>query len=304
MFGRVPKVRFHYLSFRDGEVFFDIPYAKIGNGKKTIVITAGMDGDEYAAITAAYRLISWYFLHEREEFTLYFFPIVNIPGFKEGVSYNPVDRIYPKHIYPGSLNGSLSERMIAEVVRLVPEAVLWLDLHGGSTHERLKPFVWGFSTGVHVIDDMTKHLVKACNYPTSVVSIWSKATKIAKKGCCYLIFESGDRGVLEEEKVVNHVEWVKKVIDAYALFGHKIYDQPFAVYKKTVSIVAPFDGYWQKNVNDVRDGVWGGMLQQIYWGKEKKFLEKPRGVFLWERLSGWVAKGTELCVWGSSPSVL
>jgi hypothetical protein len=281
-------------------VSFDIPYTKIGNGNKIVVVTAGMDGDEYAGITAAYRLIDWCFSQEVVGATLYFFPIVNIPGFKEGVSRNPVDGLYPKHIYPGHANGSLSEQMIAEVMKTVCDPGLWLDLHGGSTHERLEPFVWGFSTGVQAIDDTTRDIVNACGHPLSVVSTWDKATKIAKKGCCYVIFESGDRGLVEEEKVINHVGWVKKAIAAYMSFGQETQTEPLPVYKKITSIRAPFDGYWQKSSNDLDDGVWGGILQQLYPGKKKIFLEKSRGVFLWERLSGWVKKGGELCVWGSS----
>src|SRR3989344_9294675 len=78
---------------------------------KTIVITAGIDGDEYAGIEAAYELIR---IYSKQSFSgrLVIIPVVNIPGFEEAVSYNPLDKKYPKYIYPGKKNGSSTERLL------------------------------------------------------------------------------------------------------------------------------------------------------------------------------------------------
>ena len=67
----------------------------------TIVITAGVDGDEYTGIEAAYELIRVY---SAKDFSGRFFilPLVNISGFEQPVSFNPLDNKFPKYFYPGN----------------------------------------------------------------------------------------------------------------------------------------------------------------------------------------------------------
>lgn len=124
-----------------GEKTIHVPVATInGNAEgPSLLITAGNDGDEYAGIAAAYRLI--------EEFSklsfagkLRIIPIVNIPGFENEMSKNPIDQKFPKYIYPGNPSGSASERLRFWISEFAESSDFWLDLHGGSLVESLVPF--------------------------------------------------------------------------------------------------------------------------------------------------------------------
>ncbi|MCE7897977.1 MAG: hypothetical protein DPW11_01280 [bacterium] len=56
-----------------------------------VLITAGVDGDEYDGICAAQALIQSYNL----PIPITIIPIVNIPGYLSHTSYNPLDKRYP-----------------------------------------------------------------------------------------------------------------------------------------------------------------------------------------------------------------
>src|SRR5690242_19972927 len=78
---------------------------------KTVLITAGVDGDEYAGIHAAYQLEENY-RHGNFSGRLVIIPIVNVERFKQECSQNPLDGKLPKNIFPGSPDGSPSEQRI------------------------------------------------------------------------------------------------------------------------------------------------------------------------------------------------
>lgn len=103
-----------------------------------VLITAGVDGDEYQAIDLARQIISNYNLST----PITVIPIVNIAGYQAKTSYNPLDGRYLKYIYPGSRFGSSSSRLMHQVSLLTRDKSLWLDLHCAATGETLFPFAW------------------------------------------------------------------------------------------------------------------------------------------------------------------
>ncbi|MEI8232411.1 MAG: succinylglutamate desuccinylase/aspartoacylase family protein [bacterium] len=106
--------------------------------KSRVLITGGIDGDEYAGIEIAKKLIASYDL----SIPITVIPIVNLAGYKNKISYNPLDGRYPKHIFPGSVFGSSSSRLMHEVSKYAKGVDLWIDLHCGAIGETLIPFAW------------------------------------------------------------------------------------------------------------------------------------------------------------------
>ena len=106
--------------------------------KSEVLITAGVDGDEYEAINLAKEIIRSYNL----DMPITVIPIVNLAGYQAKTSYNPLDGLYPKAIFPGSPLGSSSSRLMHEVSKYVAGKKLWIDLHCGATGETLIPFAW------------------------------------------------------------------------------------------------------------------------------------------------------------------
>ncbi len=141
-----------------GKTRISIPVADIQGERpgKTFLVTAGIDGDEYTGIQAAYELIEVY---RKRNFAgrLIVIPIVNVPGFEAGCSENPLDGQFPKSVFPGKENDSPTERLVDWLARsYVSESYVWFDLHSGALNERLNPFLWTYETGVASVDSWMK----------------------------------------------------------------------------------------------------------------------------------------------------
>lgn len=268
-----------------------IPYVDIGYGKGDVVlITAGMDGDEYAGIEAAWRLCEQLSIEASWKGRIIIFPIVNTHGNSVGVSINPLDKIYPKHVFPGQVGGSSSQQLIYSIIKSIGTPIdLWIDLHGGSTVEELQPFVWGFSYGDAKTQHKSNQLLSCLGTSTVVKAYWYKAKEIMKRGIVYIVLESGQMGNVEEAAIHQHVSWVRRIllhwndtqIDAYQYYA-------FIRYYRSVHT-----GYWQLEHNSSSVSVNNrlGTLLSLYDSYKSVYRATKEGIFLWRHRGGWVKKG-------------
>jgi hypothetical protein len=164
-------------------------------------VTAGVDGDEYAGIEAAKELTATY----RGDIPLTVIPTVNRAGNLAGVSWNPLDGRYPKHIFPGSPWGSSSSRLIHSLLLHLEGVELWLDLHGGASDEHLHPFVW---TGHPYPRLGTLSLPLVITEPASL----APATYCKRHNLEYILVEAGELGHPDEESVQIHLETVHTLL--------------------------------------------------------------------------------------------
>ncbi|MEI7720010.1 MAG: succinylglutamate desuccinylase/aspartoacylase family protein [bacterium] len=189
----------------------DIQGRTAGN---TLLITAGMDGDEYAGIEAAHLLIEKY---RSGNFNgrLVVVPIINLAGFENKSSHNPTDGKLPKNIFPGRARGSASEQLVHWLVAThVSAADAWLDLHGGALTESLTPFLWTYQTGVKSVDARTEKFYKASGAEIVLLQkagMFTKARALAKRKrpCTYVMAESGERGERKQEDIERHIHWAE-----------------------------------------------------------------------------------------------
>lgn len=205
------------ISVNLGETEIRIPVAVITGKRpgKTLLITAGADGDEYASIDAAYRVVKD---HEKGKFAgkLIVIPLFNIPGFQELSSINPLDRKFPKFVFPGKEKGTATERLVYWLNRnYIIESDLWLDLHGGALTESLDPYAYFHRTGIIEIDSLNEKILKYFEAPKVVYrnqGTFNKADLLAQQGCAYVLAEAGYSSDRSSEWVNNHLRWVRTVM--------------------------------------------------------------------------------------------
>ncbi len=175
-----------------------------------VLITAGIDGDEYDGINAAQYFIKNYV----GDVPITIIPIVNLAGYHQKVSYNPLDHRYPKSIYPGSIWGSSSSRLMNLVASYARNVELWLDLHGGASNEHLNPFVWAQQTRNKIVDNRTTRLLSLLNTTTLYTNSATlpPALPLAKHSTSYIMLESGELGRSTSENTVRHLSWVNTII--------------------------------------------------------------------------------------------
>ncbi len=273
---------------------------------KTLLITAGVDGDEYAGIEAAHRLIDE-FRSRPFAGRLIVVPIVNMPGFLNESSHNPIDGKLPKNIFPGKANGTSSEQIINELFAIcVDHADCWLDLHGGAITEGLSPFLWLHRTGSRGIDNWIDSFAKQNIAERALIESCSsshKASQLAKQNCTYIVAEAGERGNRAESDVALHVQWTKAIMTNLGMINDPIVAIESPIVMKSVwYVVAPFDGVWNPALPTARFAIEKGKIVgnalSCNRSKTKTMTAPVSGHRLWWKETMRMKKGEILCVIG------
>ena len=187
-----------------------------------ILITAGLDGDEYAGVAAAKKLLTKKFKN------VTIIPIVNKEGYKKGVSFNPLDYTFPKHVFPGKEKGSPTQRLMYRLAtEYIYKCKVWIDLHSGARDEKLYPFIHIGQTRNAKLRQLTNMILQQFNNlpvrqagETIILDkdgIWPFTKQLDKKGILYLRFEAGEKGKIEKKWVDTLLSWVQKVTN---IIGH------------------------------------------------------------------------------------
>lgn len=132
--GEVDVGRLQAGETRDGSAFA-LPVAAVngaGDGP-TLYLQAGSDGDELNGVGVLRRVLDRVDASELDGQVLVV-GVLNFHGFQSASHHNPVDDTKINRVFPGSRDGSSSERLAALVYEeAVERADYALDLHQGST---------------------------------------------------------------------------------------------------------------------------------------------------------------------------
>lgn len=270
---------------------FETVIELVGNTPgKTLLVTGGVDGDEYAGIEAAYALVEKY---KNRQFSgrLIIIPIVNMPGFKAECSHNPRDGKFPKMVFPGSMLGSSTARMVhALITRYAYKADVWLDMHGGASTEGLFPFMWIFKTGITQSDELSEKFSRLCGAETILLEnagSFSKAHALAKRGCTYIMAESGEQGLRRPADIERHVQWAEMMMQTLGMTASHISENSQQnVFHNYTYIQAPCNGIFRQTHTtlSVTEGETLGTYSN-YDGTNTRTLTAPvSGRVLWYKI--------------------
>ncbi len=302
LFGKRRPSPIRLTAVRAGPEVLHIPVAEIAGRAPgpTLLVTAGMDGDEYAGIEAAYELAAG---HASGGFAgkLVVVPIMNVPGFAAESSQNPLDGKFPKYVFPHSQNEkprTSTEHLMQWLnTSYVSDADAWYDMHAGAITEGLRPFLWLYRTGVRETDMAAQGLCAAAGAERVVFERahpLSKAARLAHRGCAYAIAESGQRGSRERADVDRHLAWARAMMRVLGMIegGPGPAAGPGIVLTSLMFERAPFDGIWRPagafghiNKGDVigaccrMDGTGGHIIRasaggEALWWKETMAMRK------------------------------
>ena len=105
-------------------------------GGQTLYIQAASDGDELNGV-GVIREVAQQLDADALTGRVVMVGVVNVDAFHQQVHRNPIDDMKLNRTYPGSTEGSASERIAAATFELATEADLILDLHQGSTSQMI-----------------------------------------------------------------------------------------------------------------------------------------------------------------------
>jgi predicted deacylase len=106
---------------------------------RTLVVSAGVHGDEYEGMRAIHLLTEALALRELRG-TFVAVPIVNPPAFEAGLRVNPDDRQDMARIFPGDPDGTVTEQLAYALThRFIRHADLFCDLHSAGQLYTMPP---------------------------------------------------------------------------------------------------------------------------------------------------------------------
>jgi uncharacterized protein len=204
------------------------PYVSIAGaqGGSTLLLTAGIHAAEYTGIVAAIRLGQ--LLQPADvRGTVLIVPLLNRPGFYERSIYvNPEDDDNMNRVFPGSADGSWSERFAHHLLNdVIARCDYAIDLHAGDMIEDLEPFVIYRETGDAELDARARHMIDAYGVDWAMKSLPSGErpgmlhAAAAERGVAAMVAESGRCGLLEEPAVERHVRGVQNILRTLGLLA-------------------------------------------------------------------------------------
>ena len=127
-----------------------------------LAVVSGAHGTEYASIIALEKLIP--LLHPAEMAgTVIVVPLVNVASFEQKVPHvNPIDHKSMNRFYPGSMQGTQTERASCLITKqVVEQSDHLIDLHGGDLDENLRPYSYWTRTGNAALDKVSHDMLLA-----------------------------------------------------------------------------------------------------------------------------------------------
>lgn len=217
------------VSFGKERTLTYVPLTVIKGNKSggVYTIVAGVHGYEYPPIIAVQELMKEIDVHQLHG-TLIILPIANIGSFyKRSPFINPDDNKNLNTVFPGSVSGSITERISHWITtEIIPASDIFLDIHGGDASEDLVPFICYYDNK----DQQTERarllseasgMEYIVSYPYNITK--TEAAKYAFKqavqdGKVALSIEAGKLGTVQQENVRTIKEAVYNMLNHCGMY--------------------------------------------------------------------------------------
>lgn len=149
-----------------------IPYTVINGAKSgpVLALVAGVHAYEYPPILSLYRLKDM-IDPKTLKGTVLLVHIANLPSFKRRtIYYGPDDWKNLNRVFPGDLEGTMSQRIAAVInAEVVRRADVLIDMHCGDGNEALIPYTYWMISGDKSFDAGTRELALAFGLPHIII---------------------------------------------------------------------------------------------------------------------------------------
>ncbi len=236
-------------------------------------LVAGTHGYEYTSILALQQVLPR-LVPGRMSGSVILVHMANPPTFYGRRIYYGPDGKNLNRVYPGSADGTLSERIAHAITReVIDKSTHLVDMHCGDGNESLRPYTYWTIQGEARVDEASREMALAYGIETIIVdrerspdpkkSAYTANTAILR-GKPALTTESGGVGLTDEPSVATHVAGALSVI------AHlEIMDAPSVRVQKPSWIVkseivrAPAAGIWRPAVEKEQTVEAGTVLGRI-----------------------------------------
>lgn len=253
-----------------GPTRINFPIALI-NGTEpdpVVLVTAGMDGDEYAGCEAALRLID-----ALDPVTLagrvMVCPILDPLSFEALSSQNPLDGLFLKNVFPGDLEGKPTQRLAHFIHHyFITPADAWIDLQSADVVGDAVPFVWTAQVADAQINEQNRALLSYSEVALGLLTApraWGPLEAAAAASTAVLVSQAGRRLRTEEDAINFHLQVIQNVLAGLAMLPPTSKAPPAqVVYLDREIALAEHTGLWYPQVRPGDEVTVGQVLGEIY----------------------------------------
>ncbi len=238
----------------------DLGRARIGfpialiNGTEpdpVLLVTSGMDGDEYAGVEAALRLIDT--LNPASVAgRVMVCPILDPLSFEAMQSQNPLDGLILRQVFPGDLEGKPTQRLAHFVYQtFIVNADAWLALGAAEPGESCAPLAWTFQSDDAFLNTQNRILLRQSGAALGLfqpVASWDPAPVALTASTAMLGSAAGTRGRIDPEAVEAHRRVIDGVLASMSMVAAKSPPPAPAIYATAVPLLAEAGGLWYARV--------------------------------------------------------
>lgn len=267
----------------------EIPVSVV-NGSKPgaiLALVAGTHGYEYTSVVALPR-VRQRLDPARMSGAVILVHMANPPAFYERRVYRNADGKNLNRVYPGTADGTQTDRIAFAITReVIDKATHLVDMHCGDGNESLRPYSYWQITGDEKMDAAGKamavaygldHIVIDRERPKDPAKSQYTANTAVLRGKPAITVESGGLGATDEASVAAQVAGALSVVSHLG-----IQDLPSVSVQKPIFIdrsevlTAPATGIWRWSVEKSQSVAEGTLIGRVHdaFGKDLAEVHAP-----------------------------
>lgn len=274
----------------DGATFIPLSVIHGAEPGPVLAVVAGVHGFEFASILAAERLAERVNA-ARLAGTLILVRVANIPGFEgRSPNVNPVDRKNLNRVFPGTNEGTQTERIADLIAReVVARSDFVMDVHSGDGAEFLDAFIGVYGGPLATDFPLALKVAHAFGFPNLVRyametqhqidsgrSLNRQAVAAGKPTILVEIGQNGSRDDAHVTAIVNGIENALVVLNMAEAPTLEV-QSPARLFEGTIAVSATNTGLFHPENSAPRILAKGELIGTIrdYTGKEVERLHSP-----------------------------
>lgn len=249
----------------------------------TVLITAGMHGDEVNGVEIVRQLISKG-INKPKKGTIICLPVVNVFGFIH------MDREFPdgrdlNRVFPGSKSGSLASRVAHKLMtEIVPYADYILDFHTGGA-DRFNAAQIRIAPKNEVLNELAQIFGAPFIFNTKYIPK-SFRNAVSKQNIPIILFEGGKSAHIDSNITNTAVNGVKRVLHYFGMLSSQFKTtkpkKPIVTIKESKWIRAKYSGMFKATIklnSFVEKGDVLGNITDPY-GSFNHFVKAPNSGYI------------------------
>jgi uncharacterized protein len=272
------------------------------NPGKTIAVTGGVHGTEYASIEAVTRFIEALdpsVMHG----AVIAIPVANIPQFRERTQFiSPVDDLNLNDSFPGDQMGSFTKRLAYTLSEVIKKSDAYVDCHGGDLNEDIMGFVVAAKGDDTTLNNVSLEMAKC--YNTGFIHQFSAEPGLSISvqklyGVPSIMPEAGTPFPVREESVEFHVDGLMNLLRYFQILPGDVVRYQSFVSPERIKLYSSHDGVWKPFVElnqRVKEGELLGAVRDHYGDLIEEINSPKEGIIGMRRCYYSVKKGEMLVV--------